>query len=137
VGAWLHTNGEAIYGTRPWQRFGEGPTEVASGAFQDAKTKPFTAADFRFTTKPSSKDSTKGSTIYAIELGWPAEGQVTVRSLGGDALAKLGSKLKVTDVRLLGSTATVKWQQRADGLALTLPKDKPGKYAYAFRVTLR
>ena len=28
IGAWLRTNGEAIYGTRPWHVFGEGPTEI-------------------------------------------------------------------------------------------------------------
>ena len=32
TGEWLHVNGEAIYGTRPWKIFGEGPTESASGS---------------------------------------------------------------------------------------------------------
>ena len=36
-------NGEAIYGTRPWRVFGEGPTEVAEGAFTDTKRAGFTA----------------------------------------------------------------------------------------------
>ena len=31
VGAWLNINGEAIYGTRPWRTYGEGPTKVAAG----------------------------------------------------------------------------------------------------------
>ncbi|MBK6477380.1 MAG: alpha-L-fucosidase [Saprospiraceae bacterium] len=31
VGAWLTINGEAIYGTRPWKIFGEGPTQVEGG----------------------------------------------------------------------------------------------------------
>jgi alpha-L-fucosidase len=63
VGAWLRVYGEAIYGTRPWTRYGEGPTVVAGGAFHDTDTKPYTSEDFRFTTK--------GETLYAIELGWP------------------------------------------------------------------
>ena len=29
MGAWLRTNGEAIYGSRPWLLYGEGPTKVA------------------------------------------------------------------------------------------------------------
>lgn len=125
VGAWLRANGEAIYDTRPWKRFGEGPTQVAGGAFQDAKSKPFTPLDFRFTAR--------GSTIYAIELGWPADGRAAIRSLGSDVLGPV----KIRDVRLLGSPATLKWRQRADRLEVELPGQRPGKYAYAFRVAVR
>ena len=107
VGAWLSINGEAIYDTRPWKHFGEGPTEVASGAFSDSKTKPFTAEDFRFTTK--------GSNVYAIELGWPAQGRALIRSLGSKALGAT----KIASVTLLGSPAALKWQQRADRLEIT------------------
>ena len=33
VGRRLEVNGEAIYGSRPWKIFGEGPTRVTPGAF--------------------------------------------------------------------------------------------------------
>ena len=74
VGAWLAVNGEAIYGTRPWKIYGEGPTKVAAGSFHDTDTATYTAEDFRFTTK--------GNELYAIELGWPAGGEAIVQSLG-------------------------------------------------------
>ena len=32
---WTAVNGEAIYGTRPWLVFGEGPTQAKGGAFKE------------------------------------------------------------------------------------------------------
>ena len=49
----------------------------------------YTAQDIRFTTK--------GSTLYAIALGWPADGHLLIRSVD-DA-----SGFKVESVSLLGS----------------------------------
>ena len=122
VGSWLNVNGEAIYGTRPWKIYGEGPTKVAAGSFHDTDTPGYTAEDFRFTAK--------GKTLYAIELGWPAGGQAVIRSLGSGAV----SGQKIGSVVLLGSDAKLAFQQQADGLRIQLPAQAPGKYAYALRI---
>ena len=124
VGSWLAVNGDAIYGTRPWKIYGEGPTKVAAGSFHDTDTAGYTAEDFRFTTR--------GDDLYAIELGWPAGGEAVIHSLGTTAL---GSQ-KVMSVALLGSDDQIQSRQEADGLHIQLPTQAPGKYAYAFRVVL-
>jgi alpha-L-fucosidase len=122
VGAWLNVNGEAIYGTRPWRIFGEGPTKVAAGSFHDTDTTHYTAEDFRFTTK--------GDVLYAIGLAWPDNGESVIRSLVPTA----GSN-GVQTVALLGTEGTLKFEQHPDGLHVKLPAHSPAKYAYALRVT--
>ncbi|MGH9543968.1 MAG: alpha-L-fucosidase [Terriglobales bacterium] len=121
VGSWLAVNGDAIFGTRPWKIYGEGPTQVAAGSFHDTDTATYTAQDFRFTSK--------GDALYAIELGWPADGESVIHSLG----TAVGSQ-KIASVVLLGSDARIQSRQEPDGLHLKLPAQAPGKYAYVFRI---
>jgi alpha-L-fucosidase len=122
VGAWLKVNGEAIYGTRPWRIYGEGPTKVAAGSFHDTDTTRYTFEDFRFTTK--------GGVLYAIGLGWPSGGEAFIHALA----STVGSE-RVQSVVLLGSDAQLHFDQRNDGLRVRLPAQPPTKYAYAVRVT--
>lgn len=51
IGAWLQTNGEGIYSTRPWKLAQEGPTRLTEGSFGDQTAWRWTAQDFRFTAK--------------------------------------------------------------------------------------
>ncbi len=121
IGAWLERNGEAIYGTRPWKIFGEGPTTIEEGAFSERKDKPYTARDIRFTTR--------GDTLYVIALDWPGE-KMIVQSLG--AGSPLESR-QIREIRRVGSEESLPFQQTAAGLVVELPK-KTGDYAYAFRI---
>jgi alpha-L-fucosidase len=125
VGGWLKVNGEAIYGARPWTRYGEGPTVVEAGAFHEKDAKPYTAEDFRFTTK--------ADTLYAIELGWPAQGKVTIHSLGSREL----KGRKIQSVALVGSEVKIEWSQDEQGLNVQFPAQAPGKYAYVLRIPLQ
>ena len=50
MGDWLRRYGEAIYGTRPWTAFGEGPTDVKSGQFTDTARSDYISSDVRYTT---------------------------------------------------------------------------------------
>jgi alpha-L-fucosidase len=124
VGTWLKMNGDAIYGTRPWRQFGEGPTKFEAGSFHDTESKPYTAEDYRFTTKDGA--------LYAIELGWPKDGEAIIHALG----SAVGTR-EVASVELLGSTAPLTFQQKPDGLHIHVPAEPVGQYAYAYRITWR
>jgi alpha-L-fucosidase len=122
MGRWMDINSEAIYGSRPWVRFGEGPTITSEGKFNDSKV-TFTAKDIRFTTK--------GAILYAFVMDWPANRVVIIKSL-----ASHGKKAgMVKSVSLLGHDGKIKWRQYSEGLEIQLPEEKPCDYAFAFRIS--
>jgi len=74
----MRANGDAIYSTRPWKVFGEGPTQTPVGHLSDLGFTGFTAEDIRFT---QAKD---GSALYVILFGWPKNQSIMVCSLKPD-----------------------------------------------------
>jgi alpha-L-fucosidase len=128
IAAWLKINGEAIYETRPWTVYGEGPNKVESGSFKGASINALGSKDIRFTRNKAN------SLIYAIFLGWP-EGDAPVAALGTASKTNPG---KVQNVTVLGSEAKIKWSQDADALHIELPRRSwaVNDYGAAVRIAL-
>ena len=120
LGGWLQVNGEAIYGTRPWKLYGEGPTKSKGGGFSEKKDPDFHAQDIRFTTK--------GDTLYAISLGLPDK-DLVIQSLGKPAGA-------VRSVEVLGAGATG-WSQDEQGLTVKPLAKWPCNHAVTFKITFK
>jgi alpha-L-fucosidase len=131
IGAWLKINGEAIYATRPWKVFGEGPSinNFTKGQFDgqpDADTKPFTPEDIRFT---QSKD---GKALYAMVLAFPEDGKITIKSLAeGSALWQNS----IGSVKMLGVRGKLKFARDAAGLQVKLPEAKPCDFAFVLKIS--
>ncbi len=105
LASWMTVNGEAIVATRPWHRFGEGPTRAVAGLMNEGEQRPYGEQDIRFTTGRGS--------LYALLLA-PQRGPLTIVSLGGAAGA-------VERVTLLGGPALAH-RRDAAGLHVTLPQ---------------
>ena len=109
IGAWMRVNGEAIYDSRPWRKFGEGPTQIVEGQFADGIRKAFTSRDFRFTTA-------KG-VLYATALRGSETGEYNITSLAvQDASRVANFHGIVRDVSVLGQEAPVAWTRDEEGL---------------------
>ena len=116
-GVWMRQNGEAIYDTRPWIRFGEGPIAESSiqlnaqgfneGSYQNAGS-----SEIRFTQKKN--------VLYAIALDWPKDHTIRIKSLGKN---KKDYTKRIHSVKLIGY-GKVKFQQTDEALEVYLP-EKP------------
>ena len=127
IGSWLSSYGEAIYGTRPWYDFGEGPTREPEGHYENhaefLKVK-YTTDDIRYTTQ--------GDVIYASILGKPEAGkEYLLKAFAADALPK---DVTVEKVSLLGSDAAVSWKKEEQGLRIKVPECRTDEMAVVFKI---
>ncbi len=124
VGAWITKNGEAIYGTRPWIIYGEGPTQIKTG-FDTEPLSPWKAEDIRFTTK--------GKTLYTFLLDTPKDGKITIKSLSSKQ-TELG---KISTITMVGDDSSLTYSRTEDGLSVTLPEGLAQDFAHVLKITLQ
>ena len=113
--AWMSVNGESIFGTRPWVKFGEGPVadkdiKINAQGFNDGQFAGMDYRDVRF-------NQTK-KYLYVTAMGWPEDGQLVIKSL---AKGNKDYKKSISSVQLLGY-GKLKARQTAEGLVVQLPK---------------
>ena len=124
LASWMPANGEAIFGSRPFTVFGEGAPDVKGAAnFNENSGRAYTAQDIRFTTK--------GDILYAIALGWPEDGKLTIQTL---AQGRNDYPKTIGRIELLGGKGPLPFRRQPDGLVITLPETRPNEFAYVFRI---
>ena len=122
---WMDVNGQAIYGTRPWKIFGEGPSAEANNPINAQgfnENNNYSAADIRFVQR--------NDTVFAFTMRYPEEKICTIKSFG-TACKHCGEKVKDVSMPGYGSVA---FTQDAEGLTINLPEAKINKLAATFVV---
>ena len=115
---WFAICGEAIHGTRPWRRFGEGDSRVVIAQFKEEKV-VWNSSDFRFTCR--------GNTLYAFLFRVP-ENRIAV-------LKSLDEQDRVAAVNLLGAGPCA-FGQNFGVLTVKLPDALPTKYPNVLAIEL-
>ena len=124
IGRWLKLNGEAIYASRPWFDFGEGPTKTPVGHLSDRGFDGFAGQDIRFTTNSGY--------LYAISFGWPEKGEpIKIKRLGNNALNE-----RIASIELVGSEQSIRYERTNEELQIFVPEKKPCEYAYVFKIAI-
>ncbi len=126
IGDWLGKYGEAIYGTRPWHVYGEGPTMEPDGDFKNRlkflKIK-YTAHDVRYTSK--------GNVLYAILMGKPHEKTVILQAV---KVKDHKEGLRIKDITIPGNREKLNWKNTDEGLSVELPDDGLDEMAVVLRI---
>jgi len=115
MAAWMAINGEAIFGTRHWAVYGEGPARFTEGMQNEGDQKGFTHEDIRYTTR--------GDVLYALGQDWPHSGYMSLTALAEGTGLRKGT---IERVELLGHGQPLDFGLSVNGLNVKLPDARPG-----------
>ncbi|HYP14610.1 MAG TPA: alpha-L-fucosidase, partial [Bryobacteraceae bacterium] len=124
---WMAVNGEAIYSSRPWKTFGEGPGTApppSNARFNEQARQDLTPADVRFTTR--------GKALYAFVMGVPDK-EAVIKALGTGSSYAPG---KIENVELLGHKGKVSWIQEEGSLTVQMPPQSPSAHVVTFKIAM-
>ena len=143
IGQWVNLNAEAIYASKPWKVYGDNLNSIQKRLAQEAVSEADLAAiqkkgnHFNERTIDSPlyghdevRFTTKGDLLYVFVLN-PLAGKISLPSLGMKSPQQPGA---VRSVRLIGSEESIDFDQNCDALELTVPEQRPTKYAAVFEV---
>jgi alpha-L-fucosidase len=119
IATWIADNGDAIYGTRPWKVYGEGPS--VTGEKETWAERVYKQNDIRFTVKDK--------TLYAFYMVKP-ESDIHISSLG----LKTATGQKIKSVSMLGSKEKIKWTQDNDEVVIRKPDQLPEYNTIVFAI---
>lgn len=132
IGEWMAVNQEAIYGTKPWDVYGEDANPEKYKNMTDYKTDE---ADAIFDGTPTDvvqdiRFTAKGDDLFVIARSWRSRA-VIVKVLNG-------SKYTIKSLSLLGYEGALSWKQTNRDLKIEIPRDAMKHIpTYVFKLKLK
>jgi alpha-L-fucosidase len=119
MGNWMEINGEGIYGTRPFYKYGDFNINEPKN---QTNSLVYSGRDIRYTIKENF--------LYAFVLGIPTKKNVV--RMGKLTPTNLHVNT-IKSVKLLGYNGELEWIQNNHGLSITLPENL-GENAICFKI---